>query len=249
VPRTLLTPRWLVLHALTIAVVVAMIWLGQWQYDAGQAGRERDNRQRAAAVPLDELARPGEPVPDSSVDRTASVSGTYDVARQVTVPGRVLDRTMGAYVVTPLTTSTGSTLLVVRGWVADGAQAEDPPRAVELTGTIRPYEDSSDATLGLSARYAPGELPYLGPEPVQDAISSDAARTYGGFLALESQDPTTTGAPRPVPLDVLAPQSGVGIWQHFSYWAQWWVFAAAAVVFWAVLARNAVRRERQDQDA
>jgi hypothetical protein len=36
--RRLLTPRWLALHAVAIALVVAFLWLGQWQYGRATRG-------------------------------------------------------------------------------------------------------------------------------------------------------------------------------------------------------------------
>jgi cytochrome oxidase assembly protein ShyY1 len=242
--RTMLSPRWLALHVLTLAVVAGMVWLGIWQYGSAQAARERDARQSAAAVPIEQLMMPGEPMPAKAIDRKAIVDGTWDASRQLTVPGRVLDQTMGAYVVTPLMTSDGSTVLVVRGWVADGQPIPEPRGRVTVTGTLRPYEDASAATLGPSASYRAGELPFLGRDPMTNAIELDPQTTYDGYLLLVSQKPPDARGPRPVPLDIAAPQSGVGTWQHFSYWAQWWVFAAAALAFWVVLVRNVVR-ERQ----
>jgi cytochrome oxidase assembly protein ShyY1 len=242
--RTLLAPRWLALHVLTLAVVAGMVWLGLWQYESAQAARERDARQSAPAVPIEQLVGVGERLPSRAVDRKAIVEGTWDGSRQFTVPGRVLDHTMGVYVVTPLVSSGGSTVLVVRGWVADGEAIREPRGSVTVTGTLRPYEDASAATLGPSASYRAGELPYLGRTPVYNALQLNPRITYDGYLLMISQEPPDPAGPEAVPLDVAAPQSGVGVWQHFSYWAQWWVFAAAALAFWVVLVRNAVR-ERQ----
>jgi cytochrome oxidase assembly protein ShyY1 len=242
--RILLAPRWLALHVLTLAVVAGMVWLGIWQYESAQAVRDRDARQSAPAVPIDRLVQPGEPISDAAVDRKVTVDGSWDASRQLSVPGRVLDHTMGAYVVTPLRASGGATVLVVRGWVPDGQPIPEPRGQVTVTGTLRPYEDAAAATLGANASYAETELPYLGQGPVADAIELDPRSTYDGYLLLTSQEPPDPSGLQPVPLDTAAPRSGVGTWQHFSYWAQWWVFAAAALAFWAVLVRNAVR-ERQ----
>jgi cytochrome oxidase assembly protein ShyY1 len=242
--RILLSPRWLALHILTLAAVAGMVWLGIWQYQSGQATRERAERQTTPAVSIDRLIDPGEPLPYRAVDRKVTVAGTWDAAHQVTVPGRVLDHTMGAFVVTPLVTPEGNTALVLRGWVPDGTAAVEPRGRVTVTGTLRPYEDSSAATLGPTVSYAPTELPYLGRTPVTETIGLDLRTAYDGFLVLTTQEPEDPAGPTPVPLEGAAPQSGVGAWQHFSYWAQWWIFAAAALAFWAVLVRNAVR-ERQ----
>jgi DNA-binding transcriptional regulator of glucitol operon len=36
--RRFLTPRWLLLHALTVIMVVAFLWLGWWQIDRARGG-------------------------------------------------------------------------------------------------------------------------------------------------------------------------------------------------------------------
>lgn len=244
--RTLLAPRWLALHVLTLVVVAAMVWLGSWQYGAAQEGREREARQAEGAVPIAELVRPGASVPADAVDRSVVLSGAWSSNAQLTVPGRPLDQVMGAYVLAPLELDDGTSALVLRGWVEEFATPERPLGRATVTGTLRPYETQADATLDRDTDFDAGQLPYVGAQPVEEALGSDGGPSYAGFVVLETQEPEPPpGAPIPVSLDVVAPQTGVGIWQHFSYWAQWWIFAAAAVLFWAVLVRGAVRAQRQ----
>ncbi len=107
---------------------------------------------------------------------------------------------------------------------------------------LLPLEDEGDATLGPSADLDDGELAYLGRPEADEALRLGGVDSYDGYVLLA--DPADNGL-TPVPVDVAAPQGGVSLWQHLSYWAQWWVFAAAGVVFWFVLARNAVRAARR----
>lgn len=243
-PRTILTPRWLALHALAVAVIAGMVWLGSWQLDRFREQRDRDDRLAASPVPLESLAQPGADLPSTAEARRVAVSGRFDPDAQATIPGRVLDRTMGAWVVTTLETADGSTVPVVRGWVdeVDETALRPPSGENELVGMVLPFEDQGDATLGMTANLDDGELAYLGSPEADDELGLSDASSYGGYLLLT--EPTEQGL-TPVPVDVAAPQGGVSLWQHLSYWAQWWLFAAAGVVFWFLLARNAVRSARR----
>ena len=243
-PRTLLTPRWLALHALALAVIAGMVWLGSWQLDRFRDQRDRDDRLATAPVPLSTFAQPGNDLPDAAEARRVSVTGTYDADAQASIPGRVLDRTMGAWVVTTLETADGSTVPVVRGWVDEVSEAalRAPSGDTDLVGIVLPFEDEGDATLGATANLDVGELAYLGSPEADDELGLAADTSYGGYLLLT--EPPERGL-TPVPVDVAAPQGGVSLWQHLSYWAQWWIFAAAGVVFWILLARNAVRSARR----
>ena len=242
--RTLLTPRWLALHALAVVVIAGMVWLGSWQLDRFQDRRDRDDRLAASPVPLESLAQPGADLPEAAEGRRVAVSGRFDADAQATIPGRVLDRTMGAWVVATLETSDGSTVPVVRGWVDEVSDSalRTPSGEADLVGIVLPLEDLGDATLGATADLDDGELAYLGSPEADDELGLADDRSYGGFLLLT--EPMERGY-TPVPVDVAAPQGGVSLWQHLSYWAQWWVFAAAGVLFWFLLARNAVRSVRR----
>ena len=245
--RTLLAPRWLALHALTVAVVAFTVWAGWWQYGAAQEERQREERQSSAVVPLTDLLAPGAALDERDVDRRVEVAGTWTGA-QVTVPGRVLESTMGSHVVAALRLADGSSLAVLRGWVPETQKSVDVPAgAVALVGTLRPYETQADSTLAPGTTYDPGELPYAGRDALAETFDLPSGRTYDAVVLLETAQPAPDG-PTPVPLDVYAPQQGVGLWQHLSYSAQWWVFGLAALAFWAYQVRQAVRGERQPGD-
>jgi cytochrome oxidase assembly protein ShyY1 len=45
-------------------------------------------------------------------------------------------------------------------------------------------------------------------------------------------------------LEAVSPPGGVSAWRHLSYAWQWWLFAAAAIVFWVAFVRAGVRDRR-----
>ena len=121
---SLLAPRWLALHAATLSVMVAFGLLGWWQLESYRSSEEQVAQERArakqtaAAVPLRSLLPLGSRVTDDLAGRAVTVTGRYDAAAQVVVPGRRLDGQTGLGVVTPLRTSDGSVVVVDRGWAA-----------------------------------------------------------------------------------------------------------------------------------
>jgi cytochrome oxidase assembly protein ShyY1 len=240
----LVSRRW-VAFALVVAVLAyAAWWLGGWQF------RRLDDRKAENAVVRANEHRPVAPVADVlSADRdpsgqdewrVVSASGTYDPAATVVIRYRSRDGAQGVDVVVPLVTSTGTALLVDRGWLetdpggADREDIPDPPAGeVEVTGYVR-ANGSGDSTRvsDLSAR----------------AISSDAIGpaigrpVYGGFVELRSEDPAPGTALEPVELPEL--DNG----PHFFYGLQWWFFGVLAVFGFCYLLydewRNGPRGER-----
>ncbi len=236
--------RWIVFALVVAVLAYAAWWLGGWQF------RRLDDRKATNAVVRANEHRPVAPVADvlspdrgpSEQDewRVVSATGTYDEARTVVIRYRNRDGVQGVDVVVPLVTSTGTALLVDRGWLetnpsgADRDDIPDPPDGeVEVTGYVR-ANGSGDSTRvsDLSAR----------------SISSDAIGpaidhpVYGGFVELRSEDPEPETALEPVELPEL--DNG----PHFFYGLQWWFFGLLAIFGFFYLLydewRNGPRGER-----
>jgi cytochrome oxidase assembly protein ShyY1 len=237
--RFLLAPRWLALHAATVALVVGFVALGWWQLGTFQESSARQDVRAAPAVPLEQVAQPGEPLA-AAADRAVTADGTY--LAELIVPARVHSGTLGAYAAAVLQTEDGL-LLVLRGWEHDPAEVPPAPAAqVTVTGHLVEPEIPAQATGG--ARLNPGQLGYLAPEPVAAAVGSEPADLYDGYLLASDEHPAPTAAPERLDVDVVAPIRDVGPWQNLSYWAQWWIFAGAVLVFWASFVRSGVRNRR-----
>src|SRR5699024_9467410 len=91
----------------------------------------------APAVPLQDVLAPQTTFSGDLVGRKVSVTGAYDADGQLLVTGRAHDGVTGVLVLTPLRTADGAVLPVVRGWVADPADADPPPAGiVHVTGYL-----------------------------------------------------------------------------------------------------------------
>lgn len=222
VGRLLLTRRWVGLTLLAAVFVVLFGWLGDWQL--GRTYRASGGYvQEPAAGSLDTLDPRGSALAGSVVGRLATVSGQYDAAHQVLVPGKSLDGSPVSWVVTPLRLSDGSAIEVVRGWAAhDEAGLTAPPSGpVQVVGRLQPVD------------------------PTITTTASDRA----GYLVRTAQTPPDPLSLQPVPSRPLQTTSGAKEFhlQNAVYTVQWWVFAVLVVVFWWRLLRDE-RRDRSERE-
>lgn len=242
----LFSPRWLTLHVIAVVLVVAFVVLGWWQLDAYRSSEQRHDVRESEPVPFDELDELGkfdgspEPV-ESPVDRPVTTEGSY--LDELVIPGRVDDGVLGAYAAGTLDTGEG-VLIVLRGWVPSPDDVPAAPSGrVTVTGYVLPSETPAHAT-GLDLGV--GEVGYLAPETVSAATGRGGL--YDGFLLATGEQPApSAAAERPVRIDVdeYSPIRNVGPWQNLSYWAQWWVFAAAVIIFWISFVRTGIKRSRR----
>ena len=246
--RTLLAPRWLAWHAALVAVLVAFIWLGSWQVDSfAESGRRQAAADARGAAPLTSVLVPGQRLPADLVGRTVTATGRYDEDQQLLVPARPLDGRDGFLVVTPLRTDRGI-LPVNRGWVAtpDDAATEATPAEVTVTGVVQPSESARDSQVDALAALPADQIPYLATVQVLDALPLSPDELYDGYVVLSSQRPAAAVAPQPV--EPRALDDGVGKWRNLGYGLQWWLFAAAAVFFWAAVIRRSLREQREPHE-
>ncbi|PSL03662.1 cytochrome oxidase assembly protein ShyY1 [Haloactinopolyspora alba] len=249
--RFLLTPRWMALHAVMIIALLVCLVLGWWQFGVYENSRDRQDVRDEPAVAVSELAQPGEPLGDAR-ERPAVAEGRYLAEQQRLVPGRVHDNVLGSYVVTPLRLEDGMVVPVLRGWVddADGAAATAvPPGPVTVEGHLLPPETSEHATVRRGQVLEPGQVAYIAPGRLAERAGVPERTALRGYLLLGAESPAPTAAPQPLGIDEVAPIRDVSPWQNLSYWAQWWVFGLAAVVFWASIVRSGVRTRKREINA
>jgi cytochrome oxidase assembly protein ShyY1 len=235
--RTALRPRWLALLAVVLAAAAVMARLGEWQLGRARQQGERDRQAVAVAqpaVPVQQLLPAGTAFPVSAIDRRVTVSGRWDAARQLLVPGRRLGDATGLWVVTPLRLPDGSAVAVVRGWVADAGSSPSGPAAlpagnVQLDGVLRPSEAVGDLLPGAVADAPAGQVPVAAaalfaqswPYPLADGYVLQTSPPAAGLQAVSTE--RGTGA-----LDL----------QNLSYALQWWLFSAFGLFFWFRLVRD-----------
>jgi cytochrome oxidase assembly protein ShyY1 len=239
VVRFALRPRWWPWHAALAAVLVAFGWLGWWQLQSFDASRAQPT-SAARVVALDRVAAPGGRLDSGDVGRRVRAAGSWQAGAQLVVPGRDRAGRAGVLVVTPLRTGQG-VLPVVRGWVPQGSPAPHPPGGrVEVVGVVQPSETEADAT-SRAVGLPEGQVPYVATVTLLETLPYDPGDLYDGYVVLRSQQPPDPLAPRLVSPTAQAGSGGVARWRNLAYGLQWWLFAGAAVFFWAAVIRRAAR--------
>lgn len=222
---------------LAVAVSVACVFLGRWQWHRHVARdaaiRLVEQNYSAEPVPLDALLpAPGSALDPADVWRQATVTGTYDADATVLLRNRPVNSQPGFHVLVPLVQADGSVLVVDRGWVAwdDDASGEvevpaPPPGEVTATVHLRPDEAADP-------RSAPaGQVQAINVGQVL-AAGGSAAESYGGYGGLVEESPAPSVALGPLP----APSTDPG--SHLSYAFQWWTFSVGSLAAFGWLARR-----------
>jgi cytochrome oxidase assembly protein ShyY1 len=246
--RTALKPRWLALFALLVLIIVTFAQLGLWQLhvarDKGLAEALRMAHE-ARPVMVDTVVQPHQPFPNAASARPVIATGSYAADGQVLVGPRRLEGREGYWVVTPLVVDdTGARLAVVRGFVANPADAGTAPRArVEVTGALAPGESPAQE----QPRPTGSDEPVLGSLDLAVLVNRWPGELYNAFVFAGGETTVPTHAtvrPSDGLQRVPPPQATGGIkWRNAAYALQWWVFAAFAAFMWVKMVREDARRE------
>jgi cytochrome oxidase assembly protein ShyY1 len=241
--RFLFTPRWMALHLAAVVIASGFVALGWWQLGVYQESHARQEERDRSPVPLSTVAVAGRPLGDAA-DRAVTVTGTY--RDELIVPARVYDGVLGGYSVATLDTGNGL-LVVLRGWQSDVTSVSPVPTGEVLaTGYLLSAEVPEQAT-GPSPAPA-GHVGYVAPGVVAAATGRDAARFFDGYLLASGEEPSPADPPERLDVSSVAPIRDVSPWQNLSYWAQWWVFAGAVLVFWVSFVRTGLKTRDSPPD-
>jgi len=230
----------------TIAAVLIFVVAGHWQQRRMHEKESLRARYDAAAAlsPLALAELP--PAADWAALRYREVTaaGEFDARRQILLDNRVRDGRAGYDVITPLVQADGRTVLVDRGWVAQGAtRAELPPVAppagrVTVRGRIalpatNPFQSTKDLANG----------------PVWQRVDPARFAAATGMTVLpvlvEASEASTPGSNDGLVRDHAAPDFGVE--KHAIYMVQWYAFAALAIVLWAIFHLRGSRPRRDER--
>lgn len=244
----LISRRW-VLFAIVVALLAYLAWwLGEWQFH-----RLDDRKERNAVVERNIDAPPASlrdvfstdaPLPEGSEWKRVTATGTYDAESTLQIRYRTYEGNGGVEVVVPLTTTTGTVLLVDRGWLqtedatAPATDVPAPPAGeVVVTGWAR-----ADAPESSTVHEEAG---VMSARAISSRSFAEATGTtaYQGWLQLEEETPAATTEPELRPSEL--PDLGSG--PHFFYGLQWWLFGVMALFGFCYLAYDewAVLRGRR----
>ncbi|TDU89874.1 cytochrome oxidase assembly protein ShyY1 [Kribbella voronezhensis] len=249
--KTLLTPRWLGLLALALAIAAVMSVLGVWQLDVYRSKTAAKTAERTAAAPvaLQSLFPIDAGLPSKAVGRRVTVTGTWGPATdQLYISDRRLGDRNGFWVVTPVlldtsgsgagdggTTNPSGAVMVVRGWVpsATDPAAKPPTGQVQLVGAIvasEAQDASGDDTEGR----------ILQSLRIPTIVHLVDYRIYDAFVVMSSSTPApATLAPTVVP-PPAPPTDHAGL-RNVAYAFQWWIFAAFTLWMWTRMLQDAHR--------
>jgi cytochrome oxidase assembly protein ShyY1 len=242
--RFLRQPRWLALGFLVLVIVPSFVLLSRWQLhrldDRRHANAVISANSTTAPVPVQQLVSPGTDVTvigDDQTWRQVSATGHYDESGQVLVRKRPFEGRNGFWVATPFVTSTGTVLVVNRGWVeavggaSAGAEVPAPPSGtVSIVGRLQPSE--------VAPASQPTDLPAGQVTDLDVRLVAGTAAVYPGYVDLVSSTPPQAAGLTALPLPDLSDGP------HLSYALQWILFALVAIGGFVVL----VRREALDAD-
>jgi cytochrome oxidase assembly protein ShyY1 len=235
--------RWLTMLALAAVFAAACVFLGRWQW-----GRHEDKVARAdqinshySAIPVPlSSALPG---PDANLAQSqewtmVTATGRYASEHLMLVRNRPNYGVFGYEVVVPLVLADGRSLLVDRGWIANGRTAAEPSRTpatptgvITVTGWLRRGEPS------LGHKMSNGQLASIN---LSEARAQTGSTLYGAYLIRRSEaGPPGERIEHPQPL--ATPVTDLG--PHLAYALQWWL----AVPVGFVLVFVWVRREHLER--
>jgi surfeit locus 1 family protein len=247
--RFALRGRWLVGHFVVLTLMGLFILAAFWQLDRLHQRRQHNAlvvaREHMAPVALSSLTSASDDRGDVARYRRVTVTGTFDVAKQVVVPFRDLNEERGEFLLTPLVLSDGTAVMVSRGWIPASdptipvpAIAEPPTGRVTVTGLALGSEGHTVRFEGGSPTEPPlAQVARIDLAKLQPTLPYDL---YPLYVQTQSQDPPQAeGLPAPLP----PPELSEG--PHLSYAIQWFLFTAIALIGWPlVLAKQARERAR-----
>lgn len=234
----LFSPRWLKYIAMTIIVVIACIFLALWQKD------RRDQREHEidtinanySSTPVDItriLPSTSAHLDEDQEWRQVSLTGHYLASDTVFARNRTVNDKVGYYVVVPFKLTSGDTLAIVRGWIAEPDQAPPSPTGEQtIDARLQPAQDGSEDKNpdGLIKAIDPARIP--GMDSAYDNVYAEVVHTGNGL-------PDETGL-MPLPAPDLNPGN------HLSYMLQWFAFGIMIIIAVSISAR---RERRADAEA
>jgi surfeit locus 1 family protein len=216
----------LALHVVALAVTVAGVLLGMWQYGVWQQGRELSTAtlSDAAPRPLDDVITSDAAFPRDAVGQPVRFTGRWLPASTLYVDAHMSHGRDGVWAVTPVAVcdeeracEDAPAVLVVRGWSPSRAHAPRPPSGMAVvTGWLQPGEGSSS------------------PLRIVDQLQRVDRDLYGGYVISKA---TTPGLTRVTPANLPQPSAATSL-RNLLYALEWWAFGGFAVYVWVRWCRD-----------
>ncbi len=215
---------------IALLLVIFCLWGSQWQYHRGVDRHARNAviQDRIAQSPVALTTLTGN-LPEYEW-QTVSVSGTFDVKKQILLRNRYNDGKYGYEVLTLFTSKQDKSFWVDRGWVQAGATATTPPVVsslpqgeVSITGRLR-----LDSSLPQGSFFA---LPGEGEGLVSELNAQSQLDTEKFYIDLLNGSEPSLSPEVPAQLPELSDGP------HMAYALQW-IFFAGLVIYGRILIRR-----------
>lgn len=239
--KVLRQPKWLALLLMLPVAMALCVVAANWQYQRHVVRSAQEQRlaasQAASPVPLTSVLAPDTQLPADRRYTKVTATGQYEPT-PVLIRNRRQDGERGMWVVNPLQTVEGTTILVLRGWLAatpDNVSQPEVPAApdgpVTVTGVLEPSE----------LKRGPGVLSNGEATSLDTAVLCPQPSCYQAYLQMTSSQPP----------DVLptVPVQGPGLGPHLGYAGQWLIFMLLLPIGFVILLRREAREQHSDADA
>ena len=245
--KFLLTPKWIVVTLVCVAMLPAFQALSNWQWQRLHARQTYNVEIQAeidqAPVPISDLLAFNDEsrvVPDKSQWRTVELTGTWLPSQQVLVRKKSLESNLGLWVVTPLKLDDGTVVMINRGWTAAANSAVDSPVVAEVPkGMIEVLGRIRD----VPARTKPGPTDL--PEGQVDRIIPMEILNSPDTLS-NAYVEMTASRPESKSSEIRTlPEPEVTEGAHRSYALQWMFFEIMTVIGWTILVRNEFKEQKK----
>jgi surfeit locus 1 family protein len=221
-------PNWKI-SLFTFVLLPVLISFGWWQLDREQEKiqmqRAYENQLSAPEVLLDTVNPAQDTLPYLRVEAT----GHYDNERFFLLDNRISSGVVGYEVITPFQTEGGNTVLINRGWIAQGSRRDVLPLPPHVSGL----------TSMQGSIYVPGAAPFLlstqqevssqaWPQVIQSLDMSLIAQALGNESVFPYTVRLSAGAPGALRLDW--PLLNMMPEKHRAYAVQWFLMAAVLLL-------------------
>ncbi|HWG28199.1 SURF1 family protein [Actinospica sp.] len=251
-PEDLRRPRWLAAHVGILVLMIAFALLGRWQWDVGHKVAPLTTAELQAwrtPEPVGSVITAASGLNGTQVGQAIAATGTYDSARQLLVPGRVLNGHTGYYVLTPLVTGSGEAVLVNRGFLsASGGTVPAIPAApkgrISITGwAAEPESTTGEVNAnGISETQASGkvtaadEIQYISPA---ELVNQWPYHLNDGYVT--ATDPASLAGGLQLVAAPLPPHGTTWDALNVCYAFQWWLFIGILGSWYVVHLRRELR--------
>ena len=245
--KFLLTPKWIVVTLVCVAMLPAFQALSNWQWHRLHARQAYNVEIQAeidqAPVPISDLLvfnDESRVVPEKSQWRTVELTGTWLPSQQVLVRKKSLESNLGLWVVTPLKLVDGTVVMINRGWTAAANSAVDSPVVAEVPkGTIEVLGRIRDVQV--RTKPGPTDLPVGQVDRIIPLEILNSPKTLiNAYVEMTASRPESKSSE----IRIL-PEPEVTEGAHRSYALQWMFFEIMTVIGWTILVRNEFKEQQK----